>query len=79
MHVYDLTPVLSSQSKAPGVPNNCIKCKFPGHNNVSCNSIAFSPLNALLLCSAGKDNRIRFYDINEVREVKKIDTGVPLT
>jgi protein NEDD1 len=41
--------------------------------------LSFSPVNQLLLCTSGLNNRIHFFDIQEGREVKKIDTGTPLS
>ena len=35
-------------------------------------------MNNLLLCSAGLDSRIYFYDIVEGKQVKKIEVGAPL-
>ena len=36
----------------------------------ACTGIAFSPVNNLLMCSAGADERIHFFDIVECKEVK---------
>lgn len=59
-------------------PKNPLRQKFNAHNGV-CSSVTFSPVNNLLLCSCGSDNRILFFDIVEGKEVKKIDVGVPLS
>lgn len=48
------------------------------HTAAAC-GVAFSPLNHLLLCSAGLDRRIRFYDTKEKSLVKDIETDEPLT
>ena len=45
----------------------------------SCTSLAFSPVNNLLLCSAGRDERIHFFDIVECKEVKQINTNQALS
>lgn len=37
---------------------------FPQAHNTKANSLAFSPNNGVLLCSAGMDQNINFYDIN---------------
>jgi len=55
-----------------------LRYRFMAHTSV-CSGIAFSPVNNLLICSAGLDNRIQFFDIVEGKEVKKIDSGVPLS
>lgn len=39
-------------------------------------SLAFSPLNQLLLCSAGVDRNICFYNVKEKVHVKKIRTDM---
>lgn len=44
-----------------------------------CSGLAFSPVNQLLLCSAGLDRRLFFYDINEAKVVKAVPTSAPLT
>ena len=56
---------------------NPLRFKFSAHTN-QCTGIAFSPVNNLLLCSAGLDSRIYFYDIVEGKQVKKIEFGAPL-
>ena len=33
----------------------------------------------MLLCSAGLDSRIYFYDIVEGKQVKKVEVGAPLS
>jgi WD40 repeat protein len=55
-----------------------LRFRFQAHTN-ACSGIAFSPVNNLLICTAGLDNKIQFFDIVEGKEVKKIDTGVPLS
>lgn len=55
-----------------------LRYRFMAHTS-ECSGIAFSPVNNLLICSAGLDNRIQFFDIVEGKEVKKIDTSVPLS
>ena len=57
---------------------NPLRHRFFAHQ-ASCSGIAFSPVNNLLLCSAGMDQRIHFFDIVEGKEVKKIEVGVPLS
>ena len=46
---------------------------FNAHQGKPCAGIAFSQVNHLLLASCGKDHRIKFFDINVGKEVKKID------
>jgi hypothetical protein len=62
--VFDLTPILSSNASSAGShENNYLQHKFVGHQAQPCSGIAFSPVNQLLLCSAGLNNKIHFYDI----------------
>jgi len=49
---------------------------FPKQN---VQGLAFSPLNKLLLCCVSSDATITFYDINEKKLVKQIQTGESLT
>jgi len=35
------------------------------HNQQSVSDFAFSPINKLLLCSAGVDNRVNFFDTSQ--------------
>ena len=51
---------------------------FAEHNSAS-TSLAFSPLNDMLLCSTGFDKRIIFYDVCYKKIVKTINTEEPLT
>lgn len=46
-----------------------LKQKFLAHK-ASCTGIAFSPVNNLLMCSVGLDEKIHFFDIVECKEVK---------
>jgi WD40 repeat protein len=46
------------------ISTNTLQCKFASHSSPA-TSIAFSTVNHLLLCSAGLDKRIFFYDIVE--------------
>ena len=48
----------------PQAPVNALRHKFNAHTNV-CSGIAFSPVNNLLLCTAGLDAKIFFFDIVE--------------
>jgi WD40 repeat protein len=77
--IFDLTPILSTNGSSAGSHNNYLQHKFTGHGGHPCQGIAFSPVNQLLLCSAGFNNKIHFYDIQEGREVKTIDAKAPLT
>lgn len=52
-----------------------LKQKFLAHSS-SCTGIAFSPVNNLLMCSVGLDEKIHFFDIVECKEVKQIMTGL---
>ena len=58
--------------------DNPLRHKFSAHSNI-CSGIAFSPVNNLLLCTAGLDSKIFFFDIVEGKQVKKIDVGTPLS
>ena len=57
---------------------NALRHRFTSHTNI-CTGIAFSPVNNLLLCSAGLDQRIYFFDIVEGKQVKKIDVNISLS
>ena len=45
----------------------------------SCFGVAFSPTNELLLCTAGLDAKIQFFDVTEKKEVKKITAHEPVS
>jgi WD40 repeat protein len=49
------------------------KYSFDAHSGKPCSGIAFSQINHLLLTSCGLDHKIKFFDINVGKEVKKID------
>ena len=55
------------------------KHEFKAHAPHFCSAIAFSPLNNLLLSSAGMDGTIQFFDIMMGKNVKVIDTQNELT
>lgn len=74
--IWDFQTMLSGAGDSKKV--SPLRFKFQAHTN-ACTGIAFSPVNNLLICSAGLDNLIQFFDIVEGKEVKKIDTGVPLS
>jgi WD40 repeat protein len=40
-------------------------------------SLTFSPVNELLLCSAGSDAQIVFYDINQSKSIKALKCPSP--
>ena len=75
--VWDLQGLMSSSSPETN-KTSPLRYRFMAHTSV-CSGLAFSPVNNLLICSAGLDNRIQFFDIVEGKEVKKIDAGVPLS
>ena len=52
---------------------------FTNTHKGSVKSLAFSPLNRLLLCSAGVDRSVSFYDLNEKVTVKKIKTDISIS
>ncbi len=52
---------------------------FPKSHTMSCTSLTFSTVNHLLLCSAGLDQRIQFYDTSDKRIVKQVDCPAPIT
>jgi protein NEDD1 len=54
------------------------KHEFQAHQT-QCTDIAFSPVNHLLMCSAGLDGTIMFFDIMEGKNVKKINVQSPLS
>jgi WD40 repeat protein len=49
---------------------------FIGTHHGKVKGVAFSPLNKLLLCSAGDDGNICFYDMNEKVQIKTIRTDL---
>ena len=52
---------------------------FSGFHSGSAQSICFSPINKLFLCSVGMDCKINFYDIQEKKHLKVLTTEAPLT
>ena len=52
---------------------------FTSAHNSPATGLAFSPVNNLLLCSAGLDQRILFYDIKEKKVIKQLESDAPLT
>ena len=52
---------------------------FPNAHNSPSTGLAFSPVNNLLLCSSGLDQRLLFYDIREKKVIKTLDSDAPLT
>lgn len=52
---------------------------FPNAHNSPATGLAFSPVNKLLLCSSGLDQRLLFYDIKEKKLIKMLDSDAPLT
>lgn len=44
-----------------------------------CSGVTFSPVNHLLMCSVGLDNKIQFYDINDKKIVKNLNCDVPIS
>lgn len=44
-----------------------------------CTAIAFSPLNHLLMCTAGLDGKINFFDTVKGSNVKVIEAATPLS
>lgn len=46
---------------------------------MSCTSVAFSPVNHKLLCSAGHDQVMVFYDVVDKRVVNQFQHSAPLT
>ena len=45
----------------------------------TCTGVIFSPTNELLLCSAGLDAKIQFFDVEEKRNVKTIEANEAVT
>lgn len=45
----------------------------------ACYGVVFSPTNELLLCSAGLDKKIQFFDIAEKKNVKSISAHEPIS
>ena len=84
--IWDLQQIVSSKEREAKEntstggqnQNNPLRHKFSAHSNI-CSGIAFSPVNNLLLCTAGLDSRIFFFDIVEGKQVKKIEVGTPLS
>lgn len=52
---------------------------FTNMHKASVKSLAFSPVNRLLICSASPDKHICFYDMNDKVVVKKIRTDFSLS
>ena len=67
--VWDLQAIMSGSADAKKM--SALRFRFAAHSN-ACSGLAFSPVNNLLICSAGLDSRIQFFDIVEGKEVKKI-------
>jgi protein NEDD1 len=55
------------------------KHHFDRVHTAACTSIAFSPFNHLLLCSAGLDKRILFHDVDDCKTVKEIVATEPIS
>lgn len=45
----------------------------------TCTGVIFSPTNELLLCSAGLDSKIQFFDVDEKKNVKTIEANEQVT
>lgn len=60
------------------VHSKVIKSKFTAHSQ-ACTDIAFSPVNNMLLCTVGLDEKINFLDIVAGTVVKQISTGVQMS
>jgi hypothetical protein len=54
-------------------------CSFPSFHNSPVTGLAFSAINHMLMCTGGLDQRINFYDTQERKLVKTIETEAPLT
>jgi len=52
---------------------------FAKSHSVNCTSLAFSTVNHKLLCSAGFDQKVIFYDIPDKRIVNQFEHPAPLT
>lgn len=65
--IFDFSSFISGKEENP------LRHRFTTHT-LACTGVTFSPVNNLLLCSAGLDGKIQFYDIVEGKEVKKIQT-----
>eukprot|EP00164_Ancoracysta_twista_P002699 GFYU01003593.1.p1 GENE.GFYU01003593.1~~GFYU01003593.1.p1 ORF type:complete len:817 (-),score=223.66 GFYU01003593.1:113-2563(-) len=52
---------------------------FNQTHEAPCNAIAFSPVNHLLLSSAGLDKKLLFFDVQEKKTVKVLNTEAPLS
>jgi protein NEDD1 len=51
---------------------------FDAHAS-QCTGIAFSPMNALLMCSCGLDGNIHFFDTADGKKVKTMKINEPLS
>lgn len=52
--------------------------QFEGHT-APASGVNFSPINKLLMASAGLDRKLLFYDCNDRKVIKSIDAEAPLT
>lgn len=57
--------------------NVCTSFQYCHHSPVT--GLAFGPGNPALMCTTGLDQRVQFYDINEKRVIKTLETEAPLT
>lgn len=56
------------------IKNNTLYHAFEGSSHSgTCTGIIFSPTNELLMCSAGLDAKIQFFDVMEKKNVKTIE------
>jgi hypothetical protein len=51
---------------------------FGGYHQGPANSLSFSPINKVFLCSVGQDSRINFFDISTKKHVKTLLTDSPI-
>lgn len=52
---------------------------FSQQHSAPCSGVAFSPVNHLLMCSAGLDRKVFFYDVVENKVVKVVPSTAGLT
>ncbi|CAG9314962.1 unnamed protein product [Blepharisma stoltei] len=56
-----------------------VTASFPNFHNSPVTGLAFSSVNHMLMCTAGLDHKVHFYDIQERRVVKTMELEAPIT
>lgn len=56
-----------------------VTASFQSYHNSPVTGLAFSAVNHMLMCTAGLDQKVHFYDIQEKRVVKTMELDAPIT